>query len=288
MEKPGGKKSGGIYYRINRIAGKKPERFIAYLHGLGEDHSIFNRQIEHFEKRGYSTLAPDLRAQGRSSLLPLEKAEREITIPALARDLEAIVQKEGIGKTVLAGFSLGGTVALEYARNFPGLVDKLILINPVLYADQFLKGKVKLVRHILELAKPFSRLDSSPRENFPDLSKAVFSNAYYSFLNGLRVTPLFGLYRNIGALTEYGVPEYLPPIKSPALILSADGDEFLKPALAAFIYYLLLSGFSGSSNAPECRWEILKGNHLLMLSNPGAVNLAIEKFLEGKLEQSLE
>lgn len=56
----------------------------------------------------------------------------------MARDLKAAMEELGIGKASLVGVSMGGMIAQHFAADYPGLVEKLVLVatcarpNPVL------------------------------------------------------------------------------------------------------------------------------------------------------------
>ena len=131
-----------LYHQFKKRLGKP----ILFLHGLGEDHSIFNRQINYVDSYKRSTLAVDLEGHGRSTL-----KNGRTSIPQQAEGLEEVLQLNGIEKTDIVGFSLGGAVALEYAAAYPEKVEKLCLINPALYHNQFLSLQVKLVRNLLNI-----------------------------------------------------------------------------------------------------------------------------------------
>ncbi|MEI6498796.1 MAG: alpha/beta hydrolase, partial [bacterium] len=46
-----------------------------------------------------------------------------------SKDLHQILESEGLGSVIIAGYSLGGIVALDFAINYPSLVTDLILIG---------------------------------------------------------------------------------------------------------------------------------------------------------------
>jgi len=242
-----------LYHQFKKRLGKP----ILFLHGLGEDHSIFNRQINYVDSYKRSTLAVDLEGHGRSTL-----KNGRTSIPQQAEGLEEVLQLNGIEKTDIVGFSLGGAVALEYAAAYPEKVEKLCLINPALYHNQFLSLQVKLVRNLLEMVKGVAQNDHLPREEPADLSKAPFSNAYFSFLNGLRATPAAGLYANIHALMDYGIPNWLSDVNTDTLIVRSNDDELLKEEASLFIEDRL-------ANSKLVR---IPGKHVVMLDQPEIIN----------------
>ena len=249
-----------LHYELKKRLGKP----IVFLHGLGEDHSIFNRQISYVDSYARSTLAVDLEGHGRSFL-----SNGKTSIIQQAECLDEVLRAEDIPKVDLVGFSLGAAVALEYAAGHPEKVDKIGLINPALYDKRFLTLPVKIVRNLLEVAKRAAQNDYIPREDPADLSKATFSNAYFSFLNGLRATPAAGLYANIHALMEYGFPNWLSNIETETLIVRAEGDELLKEGAATFL----------ESNLPNAQLVRIPGNHVVILDKTKEINDLLRNFL---------
>lgn len=86
--------------------------------GSGKSMTVFT---EHLSKR-YKTLAPDLRGYGRS------RPTGEFELADHLTDLEALLDRQGIDKCLLLGWSLGGIFAIELALRFPERISGLILI----------------------------------------------------------------------------------------------------------------------------------------------------------------
>ena len=68
---------------------------------------------------GTPTKAPDLRGHGSAG------AERPVTLEALLDDLDALVP----ARAVLAGYSMGGRLALHHALAEPGRLARLVLVG---------------------------------------------------------------------------------------------------------------------------------------------------------------
>jgi len=105
---------------------------VILLHGLfGSStnwHGIARRLAE-----SRRVLAPDLRNHGRSaSCAPM-------TYAAMAEDLVALLDSQGIDQAVLVGHSMGGKAAMFLALNRPERVHTLIVadIAPVTYTHRF-------------------------------------------------------------------------------------------------------------------------------------------------------
>lgn len=230
---------------------------LVFVHGLGEDQSIFNRQIAFLKEKGWVTYAYDLAGHGNTPLPPGKP-----TIAKHAADLEKILDTNGIEIANLVGFSLGGTVSLEFAYQKPERVGKMCLINPGLCIDKFMTWKISLLKPFLNVLKYVGKLDKKQRLNDIDLSKAPFSTVYYSFPYGLKKINLQSLDLNLRALLEYGVPEYLSEIKTETLIIRGKSDELLKRKSVLHLQEQL-------ANADLVE---IPGNHVVMLSNTDEVN----------------
>lgn len=254
-----------IFYQLEL----KPSPIVTLIHGLGEDHSIFNRQINYLQERGYSTLAIDLEGHGRS------KTQAKISIPRHAHNLYEVLTKENIPETSIAGFSLGAAVSLEFACQFPEMASKLCLINPALYDDNSLRPKTKIAGYLIEKISFISELDNSTRRNPSNLSQTKSSNAYFSFLNGLRATSFGGLYQNIQALMDYSLPLHFSQMNSPTLIVQSKNDELLNEDISCKLNKMI----------PNSRRIEMSGNHVLMLDKTPEINNLLLNWMRMKPEK---
>ncbi len=109
-----------IFYR--RVGGQGET--LVFLHGNGEDSSIFNKQIPFFAEK-YQVLAIDSRGHGKSSL-GLSKKEN-LTLKMMAEDVSVVLELLQITNAHIVGYSDGGNIALIFALLFPGRVKSLVL-----------------------------------------------------------------------------------------------------------------------------------------------------------------
>src|SRR5256714_10046062 len=96
---------------------------VVMLHGAGFDHSTWALHSRWFAHHGYSVLAPDLPAHGRSSGAPLP------TIADMADWTAALLDAAGAPKAKLVGHSMGSLIALETSARHPDKVSGLSLIG---------------------------------------------------------------------------------------------------------------------------------------------------------------
>ena len=91
------------------------------LHGNGEDSRYFTKQIRYFSEK-YRVIAVDTRGHGRTP-----RGTAPFTIRQFSEDLKNLMEKLGIKRAHILGFSDGGNIALVFALRYPKMVDHLIL-----------------------------------------------------------------------------------------------------------------------------------------------------------------
>lgn len=111
--------------RVHYLAGgnlSKP--LIVLLHGWSMDAYAYQSLGEYLSRDfNYFVLIPDLPGFGQSS------RTAEISMEAFAARLEELFQHLGLSPAILIGHSLGGAVALAFARQYPYHAHELILLD---------------------------------------------------------------------------------------------------------------------------------------------------------------
>lgn len=96
---------------------------VVFVHGAALDHTVWALQSRYFAHHGRAVLALDLPGHGRSEgpLLP--------TLKEMARWVVKVLDAAGLEQAALVGHSLGATIVLETAGQFPERVSGLVLIG---------------------------------------------------------------------------------------------------------------------------------------------------------------
>jgi pimeloyl-ACP methyl ester carboxylesterase len=115
------------------------------VHGFPLDHTTWEPLLPHLEA-DFEVLMPDLRGFGQS-----DAPEGAYTIEQIAADLAALLDALKIQKTYLAGHSMGGYVALAFARAYPERVLGLGMVSSQVAADSP-EGKAKRYATVGEVA----------------------------------------------------------------------------------------------------------------------------------------
>jgi pimeloyl-ACP methyl ester carboxylesterase len=109
------------YKRAFRIAGSGPA--ILLIHGIGDNSTTWTGIHAKLAQR-FTVIAPDLLGHGKS-----DKPRADYSVAAYANGMRDLLSVLDIERVTIVGHSLGGGVAMQFAYQFPHLVDRLILVG---------------------------------------------------------------------------------------------------------------------------------------------------------------
>lgn len=102
----------------------KGSKTVFFIHGWPLDHRIFEYQYDVLLSEGVRCVSMDLRGFGQS-----DTTAGGYDYDQLARDVQKVLSHMSLNNVTLAGFSMGGAVALRYMSLFSGQrVQKLALL----------------------------------------------------------------------------------------------------------------------------------------------------------------
>jgi len=96
---------------------------LVFVHGWSCDRSYWSGQVEAFAA-DYTVLAVDLAGHGESAG---DRSDWSMT--SFGADVAAVVEQEDLDEVVLVGHSMGGSVALEAARQLDGRVALIVAVD---------------------------------------------------------------------------------------------------------------------------------------------------------------
>jgi pimeloyl-ACP methyl ester carboxylesterase len=102
---------------------------LVLAHGYPLDHTIWDEVLPYLEG-DFDLILPDLRGFGES-----QAVEAEYSLTDMAGDLAALLDYLGIEQACMAGHSMGGYIALAFARAWPGRLRGLGLVASQALAD---------------------------------------------------------------------------------------------------------------------------------------------------------
>ncbi len=109
------------YRRAFRIAGSGP--VILLIHGIADNSSTWSPVHAKLAQR-FTVIAPDLLGHGQS-----DKPRADYSAAAYANGMRDLLSVLDIERVTVVGHSLGGGVAMQFAYQFPQLVDRLVLVS---------------------------------------------------------------------------------------------------------------------------------------------------------------
>jgi pimeloyl-ACP methyl ester carboxylesterase len=124
------------YRRAFRIAGSGPG--ILLIHGIGDNSSTWDTVQTNLAQR-FTVIAPDLLGHGKS-----DKPRADYSVAAYANGMRDLLSVLDVDRVTLVGHSLGGGVTMQFAYQYPQLVDRIVLVGT--------GGVTKDVHFLLRLA----------------------------------------------------------------------------------------------------------------------------------------
>lgn len=209
----------------------------------------------------WGELAPELAKTRKVIAIELqghghtEYSERELSLSTLASDVAAVMKDLKIDSADIAGFSFGGTVAYQFAIQYPRLTKKLVIISSTYKSE----GWQKEVSDALKSFTP-EFFDNTP---FKDayVKIAPDSSNWHKFVS--QMIKLDHKPFNLGDAN-------IKALKAPVLLISGDNDGVDKTVLIET--YKLLGGLvvADMAAAPKSQLAIVpgKGHISLMMDTP--------------------
>ncbi len=226
---------------------------LLFCHGAGGSHRHWRYQIEGLQNKA-APLAVDLPGHGLSEGKPADKIA---VYRDFIRDFSAAL---GLDSFILAGHSMGGAIALDYALHHGANIRGLILVGS--------GARLRVALPFLELC----RAGTVP----PELIDFAYGpTAPAKLLEEARqemaAIPPQCYLADFTACNSFDCMDRLPEIRQPVLLLCGEADLMTPPGYSRYLKEQL----AGSELV-----EVAGAGHMAMLEAPQQVNRAIAFFLE--------
>src|SRR5262249_6736900 len=132
---------------------------VVLLHGNNFAGFYFGGPIDVLRNEGFRVVVPDQLGYGRSS-----KPVRPYNCLDMARHTRLLLQSLKLDGVMVVGHSMGGMLGTRFATQYPDLVERLVLYNPIGLVD--------------------SRFDR-PSDGIDDAYKRTLASTYQSTKNAL-------------------------------------------------------------------------------------------------------
>jgi 3-oxoadipate enol-lactonase len=237
---------------------------VVLIHGLADDHRAWRRVAGRL-MLDHRVILYDLRGHGASSL-----GSPDGRLSQLGGDLLALCDALQLERCVLAGFSLGGTIAMRAAIDAPERVAALALVATSSRVGGAAQG------WYLERAAMVDEGGERLRETLDEDTADVYRARPAETAAGLHIRRAStrdprgyaNACRAMAALREQPLDDELGQITAPTTILAGDKDQHCPPRAAEII----------AQRIPESTIEVLPGaGHPLPVERPDETAEAIRR-----------
>ncbi len=226
---------------------------LIFCHGSGGRHHHWLYQLKGL-KENANPIAVDLPGHGRSGGEPADD------IADYRNWLHQFIKKSGLGPPVIAGHSMGGAIALDYAIQYPDHYLGLVLAGS--------GGRLRVLPAFLE-----------------ELEKGTVPEALSEYLYGpaatrdllekgrqeVKDTAASTYFADFTACNKFDVMDKLYQVTKPVLMICGSEDRLTPVKYSRYLEDKLINS----------QVTVIDGaGHMVMLEEPGQVNQAITNFIK--------
>jgi len=239
---------------------------LVLVHGLGDDHRAWRRSLPDLALRHHVILY-DLRGHGQTTL-----GTPDGTLRQLGDDLAALMDALSIERADIAGFSLGGTIAMRVGIDHPERARRLVLVAT---SSRVGRSAAEWYRERVDLVE---RGEPQLRTTLDRDTADVYAQSPGELEEGLLIRRQSTAdprgYANacaaMAALNAAPLDPELPMIKAPTLIVASEKDQHCPPRAAEII----------ASGIAESRLELIpEAGHPIAVEKPRELAGLINSFL---------
>jgi pimeloyl-ACP methyl ester carboxylesterase len=147
---------------------------IVFVHGWCCNRTNWRAQVPHYSKH-HRVIALDQRGHGES-----DKPDQDYTIAGFVDDLTHVIQSLNIDRPVIVGHSMGGVIAMNFARKHPDVARAIVMIDsPATPLPEALQPVAEATFTALQtdsyanVAQGFARMQFFNADSPPDLVTEV-------------------------------------------------------------------------------------------------------------------
>jgi pimeloyl-ACP methyl ester carboxylesterase len=242
-----------LFYRLSDddLKGDRPP--LVLIHGAGGTHMHWPAELRRLA--GWTVYALDLPGHGKS-----EGPGRD-TVEAYREVVYRFCQAAGLTCVVLAGHSMGGAIALDFALHYPTRLAGLILVGTgakLRVAPAILDGllvdpptALRLITEWAHSASPSDQLMRMYLRRLMDSDPRVVRGDFV-------------------ACDRFDVRSHLSQVIAPALLICGLEDRLTPPKYSEYL----------AAHMPNTALELVsKAGHMVMLEAPTPVTTAVLSFL---------
>ncbi len=235
------------------------------VHGFPLNRLAWSRQVEAF-KATFRVIAPDLRGLGESG-----GTVGAVAMGRFAEDLNALALQLGAGPVIMAGHSMGGYVALAFAKAFPQCLRGLVLAGTKAGADspeaaaarRATADRVRAENRVTVVVEAMAAKMLSASN-----ADSAMAASVRGFMASSRPEGLVGAL--LGMAERPDAKAWLGQIQVPTLVVAGLDDTIIPPAESEAL----------AKAIPGARLELIpRAGHLVAFERADAFNNAMSAWL---------
>lgn len=243
---------------------------LVFVAGYSCDHFFWDKVVAELTDE-FQIWVFDNRAIGQTK----DKGE-VLSLETMAQDTFKLIQALNISKPTIIGQSMGGMIAQLLAKQYPEIMDNLILLNTVpdislrtlMALDRFVKllHEKASIDTVIEASMPwfFSSKFLKDPQNIAAFKGSIVNNPFPQSLADLE--------RQLHALTVFDIKQHNLKIKTPTLVMLADQDIVCLPEESKAL----------SNYLEQAKWVSMPGGHSSPIEVPKDIAHHIKQFLNQK------
>jgi 3-oxoadipate enol-lactonase len=237
---------------------------LVFLHGFPLHRGAWQKQVDAL-RSSYRVIAPDLRGFGGSDTRPGPS-----TMELYAADVHALLQLLTTGPVILIGHSMGGYVALAFARQFPEMLRGLVLVSTKAGRDtteaaagrRAIAERVKAegVQVVVETMAPKMLAAGNQDVRMAEQVRGIMTSSKSAGVIGA----LLGMAERPDSTSLLG------QILVPTLVITGEDDTLIPPAESKKMAQAI----------PGSQFEVIPhAGHLVSFEQPGEFNRVLKEWL---------
>lgn len=243
------------------------ERCIVFIHGYLETADVWEPLMEHL-KHKFRVIAFDIPGHGIS-----ETRHEVNTMEYVADTLHDLLVQTGVKKCTLIGHSMGGYVALAFAKKYNDMTAGLILLHSTPDPDTDEKrGNREREIKIIESGRKELLAKTNPGKGFAAVNRKKFAEEINDLGMGVIETDDDGITALLkGMAAREDMSGFLKEIKQPVMMIFGEQDEYMPAEYTKEL----------AERYPEATTVMLENSgHMGFIEQEKDVLNAIETFME--------
>jgi pimeloyl-ACP methyl ester carboxylesterase len=270
-------------------------RTVVLLHGKNFCAATWGDTARVLAAAGYRVIAPDQIGFCKSS----KPDGFQYSLPQLAALTAELLRSRGVTQATIVGHSFGGMLAMRMAIAMPGLVDQLVLVNPLGLTDQLAQGVP-----YADIGQFAAQEDKRDAASIRAYEQSVYYHGTWRRSYDRWVEMLAGLYAGSGhaavaqaqarlseMIESQPVAYELHRIQAPTVLMigmldtTALGRDRAPPELRGGVPTIPASAAKAAAKMPHGRLVPLPGlGHAPQVEDPGRFQVALLQALGGALD----